>query len=184
MSYNEKLFNRCFNFVLKNEGGYVNDPDDSGGETYKGIARKFWKTWKGWEIIDGYKNMSGFPGVLKTSPGLDRLVREFYKDKFWNKMHLDLIVNEDSVLQLFDMAINAGIKTAVRIAQRIVNTDQDGILGMKTAFEINSLGYRFFDLYVNKGRIPFYESLAVRRPQNKKFLKGWINRAKNTKFIY
>ena len=25
------------------EGGYVNDEDDAGGETYRGIARNFWK---------------------------------------------------------------------------------------------------------------------------------------------
>lgn len=29
--------------VLKHEGGYVNDPDDKNGETYKGISRKNWK---------------------------------------------------------------------------------------------------------------------------------------------
>jgi len=32
-------FNLAFSKMLFHEGGYVNDPDDLGGETYKGIAR-------------------------------------------------------------------------------------------------------------------------------------------------
>lgn len=32
-------FKKAFVEVIKNEGGYVNDPDDPGGEIYKGVAR-------------------------------------------------------------------------------------------------------------------------------------------------
>lgn len=41
--------------VLSREGGYINDPDDKGGETYKGISRKYNPDWKGWRIIDNTK---------------------------------------------------------------------------------------------------------------------------------
>ena len=33
-------YDQAFQLILQNEGGYVNDPDDPGSETYKGIARK------------------------------------------------------------------------------------------------------------------------------------------------
>ena len=64
--------------VLKNEGGYVNDPDDSGGETYKGIARRFHPDWIGWAYVDNrdFKN-----------PNLDKLVSDFYYIKFWDHQH-------------------------------------------------------------------------------------------------
>lgn len=32
-------FEHALQLLLQHEGGYVNDPDDQGGETYKGIAR-------------------------------------------------------------------------------------------------------------------------------------------------
>ena len=37
------------------EGGYVNDPADRGGETHRGVARKFHPKWPGWKIVDKYK---------------------------------------------------------------------------------------------------------------------------------
>ena len=41
--------------TLQNEGGWVNNPRDTGKETYKGIARKFNPKWAGWAIIDAEK---------------------------------------------------------------------------------------------------------------------------------
>lgn len=180
---NEKLFDKCYDHLLKNEGGYANDPDDSGGETYKGIAREYHHYWKGWELIDQYKkNSNGFPQNAYMDEELDKMVRAFYKRFFWDKMNLALIVNENSVLQLFDMAVNSGIWQAVKLAQIACEmTHIDGKLGPKTAFEINSEGHNFFKKYVNQ-RIKFYNLLVQRNPKNNKFLNGWCKRAKNTKF--
>ena len=36
----ELLFQRCVLFVLNEEGGYVNDPADPGGETNFGISMR------------------------------------------------------------------------------------------------------------------------------------------------
>lgn len=33
------------------EGGWCNVQGDSGGETYAGIARRYWPGWPGWKII-------------------------------------------------------------------------------------------------------------------------------------
>jgi lysozyme family protein len=35
-------FKQAYQLVLQNEGGYVNDPNDPGGETYKGVARNIY----------------------------------------------------------------------------------------------------------------------------------------------
>lgn len=53
-------FLKSYDILIKHEGGYVNDPDDKGGETYKGIARKFNPDWKGWKIIDKSSNFFTF----------------------------------------------------------------------------------------------------------------------------
>ncbi len=181
--HDKKLFDKCYDHLLKNEGGYANHPNDKGGETYKGIARKYHNNWVGWELIDEYKKAGGFPDNAYNDSSLNQLVRLFYKSIFWDKMNLDFIVNENSILQIFDMGVNSGIKTAAKLAQKSCDKELviDGILGWKTAFEINSLGFRFFDKYV-KQRIIYYNGLVAKNPTQNVFLKGWIKRAKNTKF--
>ncbi len=53
-------FKTAIEATLKAEGGYVNDPDDPGGETYKGIARNRNSKWSGWTHIDLLKNKCVF----------------------------------------------------------------------------------------------------------------------------
>jgi len=48
-------FSPAYAIVKVNEGGYVNDPVDKGGETYAGIARNIFGSWEGWSIIDAKK---------------------------------------------------------------------------------------------------------------------------------
>jgi hypothetical protein len=51
-------------FTLGYEGEWVNDPDDRGGETYRGISRVHWPKWAGWAIIDAEKQNEAFPSRL------------------------------------------------------------------------------------------------------------------------
>ena len=51
-------YNIAYNKVIKIEGGYVNDPDDAGGETYMGISRKFNPNAKFWKVIDEIKSIN------------------------------------------------------------------------------------------------------------------------------
>ena len=56
-------FRTAYYLTMGHEGGYNNDPDDVGGETYKGIARNYHASWEGWKIVDMYKSC-----LLYTSP--------------------------------------------------------------------------------------------------------------------
>ena len=44
-------FDRALAFVLEREGGWVNNPNDKGGETYRGVARNYNLYWPGWNRI-------------------------------------------------------------------------------------------------------------------------------------
>lgn len=50
-------FGDAFKKLSIKEGGYVNDKDDAGGETYRGISRKYNPTWQGWTMIDLIRNI-------------------------------------------------------------------------------------------------------------------------------
>lgn len=120
--------------VLKNEGGYANNPNDAGGETYKGISRKNHPTWAGWISIDQIKKAHprGFKTILEHTPELQDKVKDFYKRRFWDELCLDDCANQELANQAFDMAVNAGIKAGVKILQKVLGVPADGILGNVT----------------------------------------------------
>lgn len=120
--------------VLKNEGGYANNPNDAGGETYKGISRKNHPTWTGWISIDQIKKThpKGFKTILEHTPELQDKVRDFYKRRFWDELCLDTCGNQELANQAFDMAVNAGVKAGVKILQKVLGIPADGILGNVT----------------------------------------------------
>lgn len=118
-----------FDKVILAEGGYVNDPNDAGGETYLGISRKNNAKWKGWSIIDSIKKTYGTKNIntrLKKQTTLLNYAKDLYKEKYWNCMFLDEIPNQDIAHQLFDTGVNCGISTAIKLAQSCCNIAQTG----------------------------------------------------------
>lgn len=118
-----------FDKVILAEGGYVNDPNDAGGETYLGISRKNNPKWKGWSIIDSIKKTYGTKNIntrLKKQTTLLNYAKDLYKEKYWNCMFLDEIPSQDIAHQLFDTGVNCGISTAIKLAQNCCNIAQTG----------------------------------------------------------
>lgn len=138
-------YKKAIGKVLKAEGGYVNDPQDRGGETYKGISRKFWPTWLGWHIIDLIKTKPGFPNNLQNSPAadikiqLDYEVNSFYYEQFWTKIGGDKIKNQQIAELLVDSAVNEGCVPAIKRAQGIVNLPQTGEITPELITKLNLL---------------------------------------------
>ena len=116
-------FNEEFKKVILVEGGYVNDPDDAGGETFAGVSRKNNKNWKGWPIIDKHKvgimlpqDLSRLNEKLFADDKLMALVDELYKSNYWDPIQLDLITSQRVAEEIFDTAVNMGVGTAVKFA--------------------------------------------------------------------
>lgn len=102
-------FDSAFTRVLGNEGGYVFNPADPGGETNWGISTR------------------SYPNTDIKNLTRDQ-ARDIYFQDFW------LPLNGDSIaagvgFQLFDFAVNSGIQTAVRAYQRALNVADDGHFG-------------------------------------------------------
>ena len=122
-------FNDAYKILLKREGGYVNDSDDSGGETYRGISRRYNLDWKGWELIDKYKKTHRGKSLYKVLDADDRLqdmVKELYKEKYWDIFELDEVPSQNIAYQMFDTCVNCGSASAIRFAQASLNEKIDG----------------------------------------------------------
>lgn len=116
-------FDEEFNKVILAEGGYVNDPDDAGGETYLGISRKNNPKWVGWEVIDDIKKKYGTKNItsrLKKDIALTNSAKLLYKQNYWDIFELDDIPSQEIAHQLFDTCVNCGKTTAIRIAQQVL----------------------------------------------------------------
>lgn len=178
----------------RNEGGYANNSADRGGETYAGIARNFWGSWKGWKYIDKYKDdyqksnkklslasWINASAKVETEPVQD-LVSDFYKVNFWDSMKLDFVNDQQLANSVYDFAVNSGVVRASKYLQQAinevcnVNLSVDGVIGNKTISEINKhSAMLIYNLY-NKKRETFYRSIA--KGNQAQFLKSWLSRLK------
>lgn len=157
-----ELFEECMPIILKHEGGYVDDPDDLGGETKYGICERY------------------FPDLDIKNLTIEQ-AKQIYWESYWLPMKLDQINNRLLVLHIFDHGVNAGIRTSIRMIQYVVNAYVDGYIGPQTIKAINEYEGDIVTNFINK-RINYYNEIVAKRPLNQKFLKGWLNRVANTTF--
>lgn len=152
-------------FILKSEGGYVNDPTDSGGPTNKGVTLNTYRSVYGRaKTINDLKHMT------------DNEWRHIFKTLYWDKCKADDITDQSIANLLVDWAYNSGPSVAIRHIQRIVGVEADGIIGRKTLSAINQHSPLPLFGALKQDRIAFYHTTATKNPLKKKFLKGWLNR--------
>lgn len=169
-------FKTAIETTLKAEGGYVNDPDDPGGETYKGIARKRNAKWSGWVNIDLLKNKNGVPKNLEDDIDLQSKVYALYEANYWDKIRGDEIKDQDIAESVFDFAVNAGPRTSAKLAQIVVGAVADGVIGPKTLEKINADDKRAFISTFAIAKISRYVSICEKRKESRKYFFGWVRR--------
>lgn len=160
-----------------NEGGYANNPDDAGGETFAGVARKFWPSWRGWPIIDEYKANHGLKGInsLLTNPIMIQAINKFYKDNFWDVNKLDLVTNQQIANNVYDCGVNSGTGYAAKVLQVASKVTVDGVVGSGTIAAVNAGNPLVIYNSINTQREAKYTLLA-KSPGQAQFLKSWLSR--------
>lgn len=181
---NSALKKQIIDEIIAREGGYVNDPSDSGGETMFGITVKVARA-------NGYKgNMRDMPRAVAF---------DIYALAYWDALNLDQIEVRSALIaeELADTSVNLGAGQAAEFFQRSLNAlNNGGALYPDIAVD-RSIGrgtLAAFDAFL-KNRSPnavtimlralnslqgaFYIGLAERRAKDEKFLAGWLlNRVK------
>lgn len=183
-------------YMLTNlqEGGYVNDPDDRGGETYRGISRKFHPDWEGWKIIDEAKNktkdIKELNKILDENEQLQLLIKNFYRVEFWNKIKGDELQYQSLANELYDNAVNMGVSKSIEYLQRtlnILNKNQlsyndiavDSMMGIKTIVALSACikahGIKRVVNVLNGYQVKHYIELMEKNPSQEKYV-GWFDR--------
>lgn len=157
-------FSFAFELVLRHEGGYVNDPDDPGGETKFGISDR----------ADG-KIDGSFDGK-KIREITEEDAKEIYKKLYWDAAGCDYF-DDVTAICLFDCAVNFGVDAAKKLLQTTLKVTADGEIGPKTmsaAFQQQATLPHAFLLE----RIMKY----TRTKNFDKYGRGWVARSINTYF--
>ena len=145
-------FKEAFDKTIGHEGGWNHRASDRGGETYKGIARRYHAESKVWRYIDLAKQSENFPKNINHRR-LEKYVEDFYRTEFWNPIKGFLIPDQDIANMVFDVAVNGGVTRASKYFQQILNVlnrrgldypdlKVDGILGPKSITTLKLYLYR------------------------------------------
>jgi lysozyme family protein len=157
------------------EGGDVDDPDDPGGITRRGICLRF--------LADHGIDIDGDGDVDADDIrhlGYDDIVR-LYRQYFWEPMKCDRWASKEVAIKLFDMAVNMGPGRATKLMQESVGCKPDGDIGPKTFAAVNDApDQRAVLVSVCSTQSGFYRGIAAARPKSQKFLEGWLVRANCT----
>lgn len=167
--------------ILQLEKGYVDNPDDSGGET-------------NWGITEAVARENGFIAPMWSMTQTQ--ARDIYAQVYWYKPKLELLleVSSDVAWEVFDAGVNCGTGTAIKFLQQTLNVFNlkgklyedlkvDGVLGGQTA-----LALKFYFTHRKSFAEPvllkalnclqgsYYIRLAEAREKDETFVFGWINK--------
>lgn len=167
--------NKLVPHILKWEGGFVNDPDDLGGATNKGVTFKTYKL---------YRNRKGLP--IPSIGDLKRLSNDEFTDilktMFWDACRTDEINSQSVANAIVDWAWHSGTTTAAKEIQRVLGVKADGIIGNITLSAINSQSPLPLFGKIKAARVKYIERICKSRPGNQKYYSGWMNRINDLQY--
>lgn len=158
-------FPKALELVLRNEGGYVNDPNDRGGATNFGVTQRTYDYYR----QKTQRHMQPVRDISRAE------VEAIYLDGYWSQLDLDQFP-EKLAICLFDAAANHGPRACVKLLQRSLNVEADGIIGPETLGALSAKSEAQAIKDFQDQREAFYLAIVARDPTQAKFLNGWMNR--------
>lgn len=172
-------FDRAVEALLRDEGGYSNDPRDSGGAT-------------NWGVTEQLARAYGYTGLMKDMPR--HVALAIYRQHFWDAQCLGLVDDVSPVLaeKLFNASVNMGRAPIGKFLQRMLNVlnnrqalyqdvGVDGAIGRVTVAALHAYvlrrgdeGVRVLLRGLNSLQAVFYIELAEAREKDEAFVYGWL----------
>lgn len=158
-------FAACLPVILASEGGYTNNPADSGGPTSLGVTIPTLSQWLG--------HPAGVADVDALTP---TTVAPLYEALYWRAAACDgCPAGVD--LMVFDAAVNQGVGRAVRLLQTALGLPADGIVGPLTRSAASACNAAAVINAIADARERLYRSY----PKFAVFGGGWMTRLARTR---
>jgi lysozyme family protein len=154
-------FGSSLTLVLQHEGGFVNDPQDPGGATNKGVTQKVYDDWRRSQGLE--------PRSVRSLEQVE--VEAIYRKLYWDACWCSQLPPGVDYCT-FDLAVNSGPARAVRFLQKAVGAVVDGQIGPKTASAANASDDATTINAMCDARQAFLEQL----PTFARFGRGWTER--------
>lgn len=169
-------FDLCVNYIFEAEGGYVDDPHDSGGATKYGVTLKSYR--------------QAFPEATKeTIKNLtEDDAKRHYETFYWIPCKAEFMPLPIA-LMVFDVCVNSGDRMAIKLLQRALKINDDGIWGQQTKSALEKADLKNLMCRYSTQRNLFYMNLCtplstdnnerkqIKLIRRKRFLEGWLNRS-------
>ena len=159
-------FDRAFEIIIGNEGGYQNNPLDRGN-------------WTGGQIDKGELRGTKYGISAAAYPRLNiqslsvNDAKLIYKRDYWDAAKCEQYPYHVS-LQVFDAAVNHGVSRAILMLQEALDVKVDGVVGPITIGSAIKCEAGWFKARFNGVRLSFYTDLS--EVQWATFGKGWARR--------
>jgi len=161
-------FLKAFTEIIGIEGGYVNNPDDRGGETKYGISKR------------------AYPNIDIKNLTLNK-AKEIYHRDYWIATKLEQIDCYDIQLELFDTAVNMGVyktQTILQEALNLLNRNErnfkdlkvDGQIGKITISAYNQVDKKILLKVLNGLQFMNYVRIVEKDKSQEVFMNGWMRR--------
>lgn len=151
-------FSEAFEDLILHEGGYVNHPDDPGGETKFGISKR------------------RYPSLNIADLTLYQ-ARNIYRKDYWLRYRINQVADLKIASKMLSLLVtmppqNWGLICQSALRATGTTVVLDGVVGSKTIQAINTTDPDLLLVALRSEAAGYYRSL-----QNHAFTKGWLSRA-------
>jgi lysozyme family protein len=155
-------FNIAVEYVLQNEGGLSNNPNDRGGLTKFGISK------------------ASYPNIDIQNLTRDDAIK-IYKKDMWDRFKLERIKDQDILNKVFDMIVLMGKARATLLFESTLiklgfSIPKDGILDDEMVHIINNYNSGTLLAKYREELKRFIDRIVETNPTQKVFYRGWLNR--------
>lgn len=190
-SYNKSSFHEAVHHILKEEGGLANVRGDKGGITNYGISINFLKSLvrKNPSLINEFdldhnKKIDPYDVVHMNQKEAEYI----YKTQWWNKYGYGGINYQPLADKIFDISVNMGPRNASLLLVKACKEVNNDKLYFKTSSRLNIQIVDYINSLPEKDKkeiikrlkllcLQHYFEIVKKNPSQRKFLRGWIQRA-------